>query len=98
MLFGTDSQMDIQDRGIQGFVTHEGFDRHKVDSVLIKMGAESMTKCMAGDPVRPSKLFLVGMDVSGDKEGIDRTGIVRLLGEEPAFRLSAGKPIISENG
>ena len=52
---------------------HECFDGEQVSTVFIQMSAESMTERMAGEPLLPAKAPFMGMDMSGEKESINRT-------------------------
>ena len=52
---------------------HECFDDEQVSTVFIQMSVESMTERMAGEPLLPAKAPFMGMDMSGEKESINRT-------------------------
>ena len=45
--------MDIEQSGVQGFMSHKVFDRQEVSAVFIEMGTKRMPERMAGDPVFP---------------------------------------------
>ena len=60
----TNGQMHVNSRRLEGFVTKQGFNGHKIDTILIKMSAKCMTKRMSGNPLRPAEFFLVFVDVS----------------------------------
>ena len=85
--------MDIQNSGTDTFMAHECLDGHKISTIFIKMGPESVPESMAGDPFGPAKLYFVIMDMPGDKESIDRAGRVSLFGKEQTGRPAACKPV-----
>ena len=82
--------MDIDKSGRDTLMAHECLDGHKISTIFIKMGPESVAESMAGDPFGPAKLFFVIMDMSGDKESIDRAGRVCLFGKEQTGRIHEG--------
>lgn len=64
--------MDIDKSGRDTLMAHECLDGHKISTIFIKMGPESVAESMAGDPFGPAKLLFVIMNMPGDKESIDR--------------------------
>ena len=61
------------------------------------MSTESMSERMTGDASWPTKAFLVFMDVSGQKEGVDWPALICLLWEKPYRGLTAFKPVFSQD-
>lgn len=55
--------MDIDNRGINGFMAHKCFYGKQVRTIFIKVGTKGMTEGMAGEPFFPSKPALMFMDV-----------------------------------
>lgn len=90
--------MYIDHSGFQGFMPQKGFDRKKIGSIFIQMRTKGVTEGMAGDPLRPAKLFFVFVDVPGKVIRIDGFVRVSFLGtrEKPAAGPAAGKPVLSE--
>ena len=95
---GAESQMDIDHSGIEGFMPHKVFYGQEIHTVFIKMSTKGVPEGMAGDPVGPAEFILMVMDMPGDKEGINGPFRVILFRKEPAGWLSAGKPVLCEDG
>ena len=90
-------EVDIDGSGIERFMSKEGLDGEEVSTVFIEVGAEGMPKGMAGEPPGPAEAFLMGMDVPGEEEGVNRPVLSILLWEKITQRLSAGKPVLSQD-
>ena len=86
-------EVDIERRGVQGLMSQEGLDRQKIRTAFIKMGTEGMAKGMAGEPFGPAKTFFMGMDMPGEKEGINGKVFAALLWEKKTSGLAAGIPV-----
>ena len=52
---------------------------------------------MAGEPPGPSEFFFVATDMPRQEEGVDGTGGVRLLREEPSGGSATGEPVLCED-
>jgi len=90
------SQMDVKGGGIKGSVSHQGFNSKQVHPVFIKVGSECVTERMAGKPAFPAEPVLMGMDMPGEEESVNRPVLPILFREEIAHWLFIGKPILSE--
>ena len=90
-------EVDINGGRIQGFMPEERLDCEEVGAVFVQVSAEGMPERMAGEPSGPTEAVLMGMDVPGKEEGVDRPVLPILLWEEIAHRLSAGKPVLSQD-
>ena len=90
-------KVNINSGGIQGLMSKESFDREEVGAVFIEVCAEGVAKRMAGEPPWPAEAVLMGMDVPGEEEGVDRPVLPILLWEKITQRLSAGKPVLSQD-
>lgn len=66
------SQMDVKGGGIKGSVSHQGFNSKQVHPVFIKVGSECVTERMAGKPAFPAEPVLMGMDMPGEEESVNR--------------------------
>ena len=90
-------EVDINGGGIEGLMSKEGLDGEEVDAVFVEVGAEGVAEGMAGEPSGPAEAVLMGMDVPGEEEGVDRPVLPVLLWEKITHRPSAGKPVLSED-
>ena len=90
-------EMDINGGGIERLMSKEGLDGEEVGAVFIEVGAEGMPEGMAGESLWPAEAFLMGMDVPGEEEGVDRAVLPILLWEKITHRFSAGKPVLSQD-
>lgn len=86
-------QMDIKNRGIQGFMSHKSFYGKQIRTVFIKMCAKSMAERMAGQSFGPSEPPLVFMNVTGQIKGINGSGRIKLFREKPSFWAAVLKPV-----
>ena len=77
-------------------MSKKGPDLEQVGAVFIKMGAKRMSEGVAGETFFPAKPALMGVDVPGKIERVDRPVSAGLFREEPAKRLAIGKPVLSE--
>ena len=82
--------MDIEQSGVQGFMSHKGFDRQEVSAVFIEMGTKRMPERMAGDPVFPAEGIFMCAHMAHDIKGINRAGRIRLF-----WKKTAGWAVIS---
>lgn len=74
-------------------MSHKGFYGKQVSAILIQVGAERMAEGVAGKPALPTEPVLMGMDVPGEEEGVDRLVLPALLGEQEASGPAAIKPV-----
>ena len=86
-------KVDIERRGVQGLMSHERFDRQKIRTTLIKMRTEGMAKGMAGESFGPAKTLFMGMDMAGEKKGINGKVLAVLLWEKKTSGFAAGIPV-----
>ena len=76
---------------------HESLNGHKIDTILVKMSAESVTERMTSQTPGPPEFLFMGSDVPGKEKGVDRPGRIGLLWKEPSGRASACKPVLSKD-
>lgn len=89
--------MDIDDGGVDGFMTKERFDGEQVGAVFIKVGAKSMAPGMGGNAVLPAEPCFMLSHMAHDIIGRIRLGGVAPGGKEPASRASIGVPVSGKN-
>lgn len=92
------SKMHVNGGGVQGFMPKESLDGKQVGTILVKMGAEGMAEGMAGQTVWPAKPLLVGMDMSGEIEGVDGLVSTMLFWKEPVCGSAVSKPVLGQDG
>ena len=89
--------MDIDGGGVKRFMSEERLDGKKVGAVFIEVRAEGMTEGMAGQPVGPAKALLMGIDMAGNIEGVNRPLAAVDFREKPVSRTIIGIPVLSED-
>ena len=89
--------MDIDQGGIEGFVTHKILNGQQIRSILIEMGSKRMSERVAGDAVLPAEEILMFPHLPHDVEGIDGTGFVFRMREKPSGRSAGIKPVVCED-
>lgn len=60
---GAAGKVDIDGSGMQGSMSHKGFNGKQVGAVFVQMRAKGMAEGMAGKPALPSQPVLMGMDM-----------------------------------
>ena len=89
--------MDIDDGGMDGLMAQEGLDGEQVRAVLVKMGAESMPKGVAGDTLRPAQAAFVCMDMPGKEKGVNGLIPAGLFGEKVSHGTPAFEPVLCKD-
>lgn len=87
----------LKESGVQGFMSHKGFDRQEVSAVFIEMGTKRMPERMAGDPVFPAEGIFMCAHMAHDIKGIDRAGRIRLFWKKPAGWAVISKPVFRKD-
>ncbi len=79
-------------------MSRECFDGKKNCPIFIKMGTKSMTEGMAGETMLPPQTLLMGMNMSGEKKGLNGSVLVlELLWKQPVRGLATSKPVMSKD-
>lgn len=85
--------MDVNEGGMQGFMPHQMLNCKQIRTILIKVGAKSMTERMGGQPVFPSKpCFVLGYPAH-NIEGTAGSAFIPLGEKEPVVRPAISKPV-----
>lgn len=87
----------LKESGVQGFMSHKGFDRQEVSAVFIEMGTKRMPERMAGDPVFPAEGIFMCAHMAHDIKGINRAGRIRLFWKKPAGWAVISKPVFRKD-
>ncbi len=90
-------KMDIDRRGIQGFMSKQGLNGKQVCAILIKVCAKSMPERVAGETVRPPELSFFGGDKLVGRIGSHGTGRIVTVGEKEPGRPAVFKPVTRQD-
>ena len=90
-------KMDIDRRGIQGFMSKQGLNGKQVCAILIKVCAKSMPERVAGETVRPPELSFFGGDKLVGRIGSHGTGRIVTVGEKEPGRPAIFKPVTCQD-
>ena len=75
--------MDINGSGTDALMSHKGFQREQICTVLVMISGKSMPEGMAGKTVIPAQFFFMGTVKVRDPLMIDRFRGIPLLWEKP---------------